>query len=266
MAFQQKSYQHGGETVLDKLHDLFTDCWEKRTLLQDLRDAVIVSLCKNKGERSDCSNYLGITLLSIVGKILARILLNRLIPTIAQENRPESHCRFRSNRGMTDMIFMLRQIQKKCREQNMGLYAAFVDLTKAFDTVSSEGLWKILACLGWPPQFLTILRQLHDGQQGQAKHNGSLSGSFLISSGVKQECVLAPTLFSIFFSIMFREANEDLPDGIYICFRTDGSLFNRRRLLTRTKTIEKHITELPFADDWALLAHTEEALQYIVNR
>ena len=55
-----------------------------------------------------------------------------------------------------------------------------------------------------------------------------------------------------------REANEDLPDGIYIRFRTDGSLFNLRRLLARTKTIEKLITELLFADDCALLAHTEE--------
>ena len=43
-------YQHGGETVLDKLQDLFTDCWEKGTLPQDLRDAVIVFLYKNKGE------------------------------------------------------------------------------------------------------------------------------------------------------------------------------------------------------------------------
>ena len=43
------------------------------------------------------------------------------------------------------MIFVLRQIQEKCREQSMGLYAAFVDLTKAFDTVSRNGLWKILA-------------------------------------------------------------------------------------------------------------------------
>ena len=116
------------------------------------------------------------------------------------------------------MLFVLRQIQKKCREQNMGIYAAFVDLTKTFGTVSHDGLWKILARLGYPPKFLTILRQLHDGQQGQAKHNGSLSGSFLISSGVKQECVLAPTLFSIFFSIIFREAKEDLPDDIYIRF------------------------------------------------
>ena len=79
---------------------------------------------------------------------MARVLLNRLIPTIAQENTPESQCGLRSNRGTVDMIFVLRQIQEKCREQIMGLYAAFVDLTKAFDTVSRGELWKILARLG----------------------------------------------------------------------------------------------------------------------
>ena len=68
-----------------------------------------------------------------------------------------------------------------------------------------------------------------------------------------------PHIFSIFFNIVLREAKLDLPDGIYICFRTDGSLFNLRRLLARTKTTEEFITELLFADDCALLAHTEEA-------
>ena len=128
--------------MLDKLQHLFTNCLEKGTLPPD---EVIVSLYKNKGEKSDCSNYRGITLLSIAGKILARFLLNRLIPTIAQENKQKSQCGFRSKRGTTDTIFVLRQIQKKCREQNIGLYAAFVDLTKAFDTVSRNGLWTILA-------------------------------------------------------------------------------------------------------------------------
>ena len=71
----------------DKLQDLFTNCWERRTLPQDLWDAVIVSLYKNKGEKSDCSNYRGIILLSTAGKILAHVLLNRLIPTIAKETR-----------------------------------------------------------------------------------------------------------------------------------------------------------------------------------
>ena len=79
----------------------------------------------------------------------------------------------------------LRQIQEKCREQNMGLHAAFVDLTKAFDKVSRDGLWKILVRLGCPPKFLTILHQLHEGQQGQVKHNVSLSSSFPISNDVK---------------------------------------------------------------------------------
>ena len=92
------------------------------------------------------------------------------------------------------------------------------------------------------------------------KQNVSLSGIFPINNGVKQGCVLVPTLFSIFFSIMLHEAKEDLPEGIYIRFRTEGSFFNLRRFLARTKTIEEFITELLFADDCALLAHTEGAL------
>ena len=146
----------------------------------------------------------------------------------------------------------------------MGLHEAFVDFTKAFDNVRRNGLWKILVRLSCPPKLITILQQLHEGHQGHVKHNGSPSGSFTISNGVKQGCVLAPTLSSIFFSIMLREA--DLPEGIYIRFRTNDSMFNLRRLLACTKTIEELITELLFADDCALLAHTEEALQHIVSR
>ena len=56
---------------------------------------------------------------------------------------------------------------------------------------------------------------------------------------------------------MSRETEEDLPDGIYIRFRTDCSVFNHQRLLARTKTIEELITELLFADDCTLLAHNE---------
>ena len=258
-------YQHDGEVVLSGLEDLFVSCWERGVLPQDLKDAVLVSLYKNKGEKSDCSNYRGITLLSIAGKVLARILLNRLIPSIIEDFTPESQCGFRANRGTTDMIFVLRQIQEKCREQNMGLFVAFIDLTKAFDTVSRDGLWKILSRLGCPPKFLAMIRQLHERQRGQVKQNGTLSDSFPISNGVKQGCVLAPSLFSIFFSMMLREAKEEVLDGIYIRLRSDGSLFNLRRLLAHTKTVEQLITELLFADDCALLAHTEAALQHLVN-
>ena len=64
---------------------------------------------------------------------------------------------------------------------------------------------------------------------------------------------------------MLQEAKEEVLDEIYIRFRSDGSLFNLRRLLAHTKTVEKLITELHFADDCALLAHTETALRHLVN-
>ena len=74
-----------------------------------------------------------------------------------QDLLPESQCSFREGRGMIDMIFVTRQLQEKCREkcreQHHDLYTMFVDLTKAFDTVSPDGLWKIMVKFGCPDKF-----------------------------------------------------------------------------------------------------------------
>ena len=65
------------------------------------------------------------------------------------------------------MIFSLRQLQEKCREQGKPLYVAFVDLTKAFDLVSRDGLFKILAKIGCPT-LLCIVKSFHDNMKGTA--------------------------------------------------------------------------------------------------
>ena len=62
-------YQYGGDAVLHKFQGLFTNCWKKGTLQNDLKDTVIVSLYENKGENSDCLNYRGITPLSIAANV-----------------------------------------------------------------------------------------------------------------------------------------------------------------------------------------------------
>ena len=170
-----------------------------------MRDAKIVTLYKNKGERSDCNNYRGISLLSIVGKVFARVILVRL-QKLAERVYPESQCGFRAERSTIDMVFSLRQLQEKCREQQMPLYIAFIDLTKAFDLVCREGLFKILSKIGCPPKLLRLIESFHTNMQGIVQFNGSTSEPFNISSGVKKGCVLAPTLFGIFFALLLKHA------------------------------------------------------------
>jgi len=123
-------------------------CWSSRTVPQEFKDVLIVHIFKRKGDRS-----VGISLLSIPGKILARIILNRLTKHVSDNNiLPESQCGFRSGRGTMDMIFTAgQQLQEKCREQQRELYAVFIDLTKAFDSVDRSALWEVLLRIGCPP-------------------------------------------------------------------------------------------------------------------
>ena len=62
--------------MLIELHKILILCWKEGAVPQDMRDANIITLYKNKGDRSDCNNYRGISLLSIVGKLFARVVLN----------------------------------------------------------------------------------------------------------------------------------------------------------------------------------------------
>ncbi|BHF70263.1 hypothetical protein SprV_0301331300 [Sparganum proliferum] len=169
--------------------------------------------------------------------------------------------RFRRHRGTTDMIFVAPQLHEKCQEMQTHLYSTFVDLTKAFDTVSREGPWKIMQKFGCPERFIQMVLQLHDSMMARITDNGAVSEAFAVTNGVKQGCVLAPTLFSLMFSAMLMDAYRDERPGIRIVYRTDGQLLNQRRMhfQSRVPTITVH--ELFFADDCALNTTSEEEMQ-----
>ena len=97
------------------------------------------------------------------------------------------------------MIFCARQIQEKSREQHKDLYMVFIDLTKAFDSINRTGLWSLLAKFGCPCKFtINIIKQLHDGMIERVCADGKESDGFEVMTGVKQGCVIALSLFSLF--------------------------------------------------------------------
>ena len=128
------------------------------------------------------------------------------------------------------MTFTARQLQEKCQEQNVDLYTTFVDLSKAFDTVSRNRLWKIMAKFGCPPRFIAMVRQFHDVMQARVQNDGEYPEPFPVTNGVKQGCDMAPTLFSMIFSAMLTDAFQDCDAGFPIRYRFDGKLFNLKRL------------------------------------
>ncbi len=83
---------------------------------QDLRDALMVVLYKRKGSKDNCRNYRGITL-SVIGKVLCRIILDRMLKHIADDVLSESQCGFRSGHGTVDMVFTARKLQEEHAEQ-----------------------------------------------------------------------------------------------------------------------------------------------------
>jgi len=106
---------------------------------------------RRKGSRQCCDNYRVVSLLSTAGKIFARILLNRLVPHLEDQNLvPENQCLFLEGRGTTDMIFASRQLQEKSQDQYSNLHARFIDPTKGFVTVYRNGLWQMMARYGCP--------------------------------------------------------------------------------------------------------------------
>lgn len=256
--------KHCKSSLLQPLHELLAQCWSEGSVPQDMRDAKIITLYKNKGSRSDCNNYRGISLLNIVGKVIARVILSRL-RVLAERIYPESQCGFRAQRSTIDMVFSLRQLQERCREQRMPLYVAFIDLTKAFDYVSRDGLFKLLPKTGCPPKLLSLIKSFHDNMQGTVQFNGDSSKPFSIRSGVKQGCVLAPTLFGIFFALLLKHAFGASTEGIYLRSRSDGRLFNLARLRSKTKTRKVLIRDMLFADDAAVTAHSGEDLQMMMD-
>ena len=105
-------HKAAGRAALEAFHSVVAGILEDEDMPQELRDASIISLFKNKGTRADCANNRRISLLSIGGKSIPCFALNRLTASISEANLPESHCGFHPGRSTIDMVFAIRHVQE----------------------------------------------------------------------------------------------------------------------------------------------------------
>jgi hypothetical protein len=149
-----------------------------------------------KGDLTYCNNCRGIMLLSIPGKVLARIILERH-KTVLDKAIREMQAGLHQDRSSADQRATMRIIIEQSLEWESPLYSVFVDCQKlkALDSVNREVIWKLMHHYRFPPKFINIIRQLYENATCQIIHDGKLTEPFTKQTGVRQDCILSPTIF-----------------------------------------------------------------------
>ena len=108
--------KEGRRTIHSEIHKLINSIWNKEKLPAEWKESIIVPIYK-KGNKTDCSNYRGMSLLSTTLKILSIVLLSKLTP-YAEEFNGDRQCGFPQNKSTTDHIFCICQILEKKWQYN----------------------------------------------------------------------------------------------------------------------------------------------------
>ena len=141
---------------VDKLHNLLNLIWEAEVCPEEWKYGTIIKLPK-KGNLADCGNWRGITLLSVPGKVMAMILLDRIYEALDGKIR-EGQAGFRVGRSCADQIFVLRNIIEQSVEWQRQLVVNFIDFKKAFDSLHRPSMWKILRSYGLPTKIINMIK------------------------------------------------------------------------------------------------------------
>ena len=149
-------------------------------------------------------------------------------------------------------------LSENCRKKllnNKGLFTLGSWISLKPLTLSTGGcLGSSSKLMAVPESFINMIRQFHDGMTGRVSIGGDISDAFSINHGVKQGCVLAPTLFTLCLGAVLETMSANLASGVYIWTCSDGKLFNFAHLEAETRTNTLCVRDLLYADDIALVA------------
>ena len=216
--------------------------WTSGAVPLEWQTGVVVPIFK-KGDQRVCSNYRGITLLSLPGKVYARVL-ERRVRLMVEPRIEEEQCGFRPGRGTVDQLFTLAGVLEGAWEYAQPVHMCFVDLEKAYDRVPRGILWGVLREYGVDGSLLRAIQSLYRRSASLVRVAGSKSDLFPVGVGLRQGCPLSPVLFIVFMDRISRRSRVG-----------EGIGFGGGR-----------ISSLLFADDVVLLASSNSDLQLSLGR
>ena len=236
--------QAGGEDVITALTTICNKICQTGEWPTPWTQFLVITLPK-KGNLQQCQNYRTISLISHPSKVMLKIIVKRLKPQ-AEKIMAEEQAGFRAGRSTTEQIFNLRILCDKYLQHQQDLYHVFIDFKKAFDRVRHSALWPTMKMYIISTNLIQVIKNLDNKATSAILFNSSIGDWFRTTVGVRQGCLLSPTLFNIFPERIMTDALEDHKGTVSIRGRT--------------------ITNLRFADDIDGSAGQEEELAKLVER
>ena len=204
---------HGGQPVVDVLHAICNKIWETGKWPSTWTKSMIITIHK-KGNLQLCNNYRTISLISHGSKVL-KIILNRLKP-LAENIIAEEQAGFRRGRSTIEQIFNLRILCEKHLQHQRNIYHVFIDFKKAFDRVWHEALWATMTKFNISGKLIETIQSLYENAMSAVLVQRTTGEWFHTSVGVRQGCLLSPTLFNIFLEDIMTHALENFNGTISI--------------------------------------------------
>ena len=175
-------FKDGGATLTTAITQLFIEIWHSEDVPGCWGESIVIPIFK-KGQRTVCSNHRGVSLIPVISKLFALILLRRLTPSREQTIR-EQQGGFRPGRGCVDQIFTLRQYMEHRHTYHRATIYVFLDLKAAFDSVDRLEPFNLFLTQGVPAKYVDILKSTYAHTSGKVSAYGQLSRTFNTTSGV----------------------------------------------------------------------------------
>ena len=159
----------------------------------------------------------------------------------------EEQAGFKAGRSTTEQIFNLRILCEKYLQHQQDLYHVFIDFKKAFDRVWHAALWATMKKYNISTNLIQVIKNLYNKATSAVLFNGNIGDWFRTSVGVRQGCLLSPTLFNIFLERIMTDALEDHEGTVSIGGRTsfadiDGLAGEEEELANLVERLDKAST------------------------
>jgi hypothetical protein len=209
----------------------------------------------------DWANYRPIMVTDILYRLFMRVL-NARLSQWCEDNHilPDEQFGFRPGRGTVEAAFVLQHAADKAKSGRLGrpsrMFAAFLDLDKAYDRVDRQALWAALRNLSIPDAFINTLVSVYTSTTVSLKLHGRVSHDVLaVSRGVRQGCPLSPLLFNLCLAGLPAYIKATVPGAGVNLAQSGSPPASTHSPLTILLAI------LLYADDIVLVASSADVLQ-----